>query len=45
MAEGTLGMGIWGGGRTESITHAIPAAHGTGVAVGLVWQGRERGWG
>lgn len=45
MAEGTPGMGTWGGGRTESITRAIPAVHGAGVAVGLVWQGRERGWG
>lgn len=41
MAEGTLGVGTRGGGRTESITHTIPK----GVAVGLVWQGRESGWG
>lgn len=44
MAEGTLGVGTWGGGRMESITHTIPT-HGAGVAVGLMWQGRERDWG
>lgn len=43
--RGVLGMGTRGGGRTESITHTIPKVHGAGAAVGLVWQGRESGWG
>lgn len=29
----------------ESITHAIPTAHGAGAAAGPLQQGRERGWG
>lgn len=44
-AGGMLGTGTWGGGRMESITHAIPTAHGAGAAVGPLQQGRERGWG